>query len=293
MFKLTVENQKQDNLVLTQDESNYQVIHIGGLNPPNAILRLSEVAGMDGTMFGSSKLADREIVITVKINGDVEANRLKLYRFFKTKHYCKLLYKNGARDVYIEGWVESIETDLFAQSQTMQIAVRCPDPYFKAMNEIISDISKVLGLFAFPFSFGANGIVADTLTDDAIEFSMYDDERVVNIVNSGESDVGFTITLTAIGDVVNPTIHNVETKERFSLNFSLVEGDVVTINTRMGEKSVTLLRDGIRTNLINKVGRDSTWLMLSIGDNQFTFDTDSGSEMLQIHFSHRTIYEAV
>lgn len=293
MFTFTIENRNGDQLKLTQDEQHYQIIGIEGLNPPNALIRTSTVAGMDGSKFASSKLEERNVVITVKINGDVEQNRLKLYRYFRTKHYCKMYYKNTSRDVYIEGYVETIENDLFQQGQTMQISVICPDPYFNSIDEIVNDISKVLGAFEFPFAFGADGVIDPTDTDPAIEFSTYDDDRMVNIHNGGESVVGLTIEMSAIGDVVNPTIYNVDTRESFGLNLTIMEGDVVRINTNSGQKSVTLTRDGVTTNQINKVLRQSVWLTLAMGDNQFTYTATTGLESLFVVFTHRTRYEAV
>lgn len=293
MFTFTIENRNGDQLKLTQDEQHYQIIGIEGLNPPNALIRTSTVAGMDGSKFASSKLEERNVVITVKINGDVEQNRLKLYRYFRTKHYCKMYYKNNSRDVYIEGYVETIENDLFQQGQTMQISVICPDPYFNSIDEIVNDISKVLGAFEFPFAFGADGVIDPTDTDPAIEFSTYDDDRMVNIHNGGESVVGLTIEMSAIGDVVNPTIYNVDTRESFGLNLTIMAGDVVRINTNSGQKSVTLTRDGVTTNQINKVLRQSVWLTLAMGDNQFTYTATTGLESLFVVFTHRTRYEAV
>lgn len=283
MFRLTVENELGDRLTLTQNESRYQIVDIEGLNPPNAVIRRSNVAGADGSKFQSAKLEERNIVITVRINGDVGANRLQLYRYFRIKRYCKLYYKNDHRDVYAEGWCETIENNLFTMNQTMQISVVCPDPYFKSVDEIVSDISKVLAGFEFPFAIESTGA----------EFSTYENERIVNIVNDGNGDTGITVTLTATGTVTNPTIYNNDTREYFGLNFTLALGDVVTVNTKSGEKSVTLLRDGVKTNLINKVTMGSTWLTLASGDNQFTYDVDSGEELLVVVFTHRTRYEAV
>lgn len=152
MFTCKIENEAHNILELTQNESNYQVINISGLNPPNAQINRTPVAGMDGTNFNSSKLEERNIVITLKINGDIEQNRIKLYSYFNTKQWCRLYYKNELRDVYIEGYVETVEVDHFVIDQTMQISIVCPKPYFRALDEIITDVSKILKMFEFPFA---------------------------------------------------------------------------------------------------------------------------------------------
>lgn len=284
MFELKVENMIGDTITLTQRESEYQVVNIDGLNPPSAIINSSTVVGRDGSKFQSSKLAERNLVLTIRINGDIERNRLNLYRYFKAKRKHKIFYKNGSRDVFIEGYVETIENNLFTSSQTVQISIVCHDPYFKSVDEIYSDISTVLSKFAFPFA-----IV------DPIPFSVLEKDRIVNIVNDGESDTGLEITITATGSVSNPTIYNNVTGESFGLNLDLIEGDLVTINTNRGQKAVTLVRGGVEQNIIANVSRDSTWLALEMGDNQFTYTTatSSGEDLLQIIFKHRMIYEGV
>lgn len=284
MFELKVENMIGDTLTLTQRESEYQVIGIDGLNPPNAIINSSAIVGMDGSKFQSSKLAERNLVLTIKINGDVERNRLNLYRYFKAKRKHKIFYKNGTRDVFIEGYVETISNNLFVADQTMQISIVCHDPYFKSVDEIYSDISTVLASFVFPFAI-----------ENPIPFSILEKNRIVNIVNDGESDTGLVITITATGSVSNPKIYNNNTGEFFGFDIDLIEGDLVTINTNRGEKSIALTRNGVEQNIIANVSRDSTWLALEMGDNQFTYttETSSGEDLLQIVFKHRTIYEGV
>ena len=94
MFSLEVENKQGTKLKLTQNESNYQVTKIEGLTPPKAKIVTTTVANMDGEKFKSSKLEARNLVLTIKLNGDVEANRLALYDFFENGQYCKIYYSN-------------------------------------------------------------------------------------------------------------------------------------------------------------------------------------------------------
>ena len=284
MFELKVENMLGDVIALTQRESEYQVIGIDGLNPPNAVINSSAVVGVDGSKFQSSKLTERNLVITIRINGDVERNRLNLYRYFKAKRRHKIYYRNGSRNVFIEGYVESIANNLFTSDQTMQVSIVCHEPYWKSIDEIHSDISVILSAFKFPFAIS-----------DPIPFSTHRKERILNILNDGESDTGVVISVTATGSVSDPRIYNERTGEFFGFDLDMVEGDLVTINTNRGEKSIILTRDGVDYNIITNVSRDSTWLSLEMGDNLFSYGTatNRGEELLHIVFKHRTIYEGV
>lgn len=293
MYSLKFENENGEIITLSGVENLYQIVNIEGLNPPNGNIRRTEVSGMDGTKYMSAKLEERNIVLTVRINGNVEKNRLNLYNWFKSKHWCKMTYSNGSRDVSIEGYVETVECDLFTMSEQMQISIVCPDPYFQSAEDIITDISLIIGKFTFPFAFGADGVIEDTITDEAIEFSTYDLNRITNVVNDGEDDTGLIITITANDAVLNPVIYNVVSREFFRINTSMVKNDVITINTNKGHKSVTLLRQASISNLINKVDRGSTWFSLVVGDNQFTYEAHSGTEDMRVLFTHRTKYQAV
>lgn len=293
MYTLRFENETGETITLSGVENKYQIKSITGLNPPNANVHRSDVAGMDGTKYMSAKLGERNIVVTVHINGNVERNRLELYKYFKTKHYSKMYYTNGSRNVYIEGYVETIECDLFTISEDMQISIICPDPYFQDAKEIVTDVSKVLPNFEFPFAFGADGVEEGTITDEAMEFSVYIKDRIVNVLNEGEDETGLIIKITAMGEVINPRIYNVITREVFAMNITLQRSDILTINTSKGQKSVTLLRESTLSNCINKVQRDSTWLALGKGDNLFTYEADDGASSMKMLFTHRTKYQAV
>ena len=97
--------------------------------------------------------------------------------------------------------------------------------------------------------------------------------------------------MRALGDVSDPKIYD-ESSNSFELDIDLVAGDTVTINTNRGEKSVTLFRDGVETNIINLVQPNPTWFTLQPGDNIFSHSA-SNADLLQILFRHRSQYEGV
>lgn len=293
MFNLTIENKLGQRLELTNKESDYQIVSISGLNPPNATIQSASVAGMDGSRFASAKLGERNVVITIKINGNIEANRLFLYKYFKTKHYCKIYFLNESRHIYVEGYVETIECNLFEIGERMQISIVCNDPYLKAIDEIVYNLSQIIGQFEFPFAFGSGGIEDPTDTDDAVEFSIIEKNRYVNVTNEGDNESGFIIEITAAGTVVEPVIYSIDTNERIGFSLTLVAGDVLTINTNRGEKSAKLLHNGSETSCLRYLQRDSAWLKLQVGDNQFTYDATTGDDFMQVLFKHRNKYEGV
>lgn len=284
MFTLRIENQKGQEITLTQNESEYQVIDVEGLNPPKANIFTNAVANMDGQKFKSSKLEMRNIVLTIKVNGHAEENRINLYSYFRIGGWCKIYYKNGSRDIYVEGYCETIECPLFTMNQQMQVSIICPDPYLKSVDVIMADLSKVLGLFVFPFAIEKEGV----------PFASFDQGRVTTILNSGELATGLTIRLIATdNNISNPIIYNVNTGEFMSIDTILNKGNEIIINTNKGQKSITKIVDGTESNIINSLNGSSTWLQLDAGTTDFTYGADNNDEKLLVIFEYNHRYEGV
>lgn len=286
MFVCKIENTRNDLLTLTQNESEFQVYKIDGLNPPKAQINTMQIAGLDGGRYNSSVLGMRNVVIFIKLNGDVEANRIRLYSFFRSKEWCKFYYKNGKRDVYIEGYVETVEVDPFTDNEIMEVSIVCPNPYFKAVQEIVDDISKALAAFEFPFAIDIG---------DPIPFSSIDTSRITNVFNDSESDTGVIIEIEVVNSCNRIQIRNVSTGDNFIINYPFVADDKIIINTNKGEKSVRLIRNATTSNLFVSMLRGSVFFQLTVGDNYFSYLVDNGTndEAIQVRFKHYNLYGGV
>lgn len=284
MFTLEVENEYGIKLKLSQNESNFQILKIDGLSPPKANIYTNVVANMHGELYKHSKIQMRNIVIQIKLKGNIEKNRIGLYDFFSPSKWCRLHYKNKTRTVFIDGYVENVEDDLFSSSQVMQISILCPEPFFKEENEIIIDISKQYAAFEFPFEIDSSGI----------EFSTIDTDRSTIVVNYGDVESGMIIELSTVqGTINNPVIYNYQTAEQLRINDSINEGEKIIINTNKGKKSLTKIVDGVERNIINKFDIKTTWLQLRRGANYFTYSADNQSENLKVEIKQNTLYLGV
>lgn len=282
MFTLIAENKYGQQLELTHN-SAYDVIEIDGLDPPDAIINTTKNANTDGSVFNSSYVDDRTIIITLAVNKPAESNRINLYKYFKTKFPVRLYYRNGARNVYIDGYVKNVPVEFFGKKQTVQITVFCPDPFFNDVDDALQDFSNIESLFEFPFDVPAAGV----------EFSEIIPNAEQSIINNGDVETGVIISIHAIGAVVNPKIYNTETGENFSLNITLADGDDVLINTIIGQKSVSKTTNGTTTNIIGNIADGSTWLQMIPGDNLITVTADGTPENMQIAFTVKNQYEGV
>ena len=426
MFTLIAQNKYGEQLELTHNPA-YDITEIDGIDPPDATINTTKNAGADGSVFNSAYMNNRTITITLVVNAPTETNRVNLYRYFKSKFPVRLFYTNASRDVYIDGYVQSMSVGFFDKKQTVQIVVFCPQPHFNGVNESVQEFANIEDLFEFPFDIamsknlltypyyqtsrsdsgltykdngdgsvtinGTNnsnvtkafvcrsrdnesfylapgeyilsgglsttqrlivnymlpgastattlatstgspvtftitdaisqyplqvGIYTPTggtwdndtvypmiryasITDDTwesyfkpgIEFSSILTYVEKSIINNGDLDTGVVITIEAIGQVVTPKIYNIDTSESMILNTTLQDGDLVTINTRRGEKSITLLRNGVTTNLIGALADGSSWFELVPNDNLFTIAADSLAENMVVTFTIVNQYEGV
>ena len=282
MYSLSVKNSAGERLNLSSNP-NYTVYKIDGLTPPKATINRSTNATHDGSVINSASVEDRNIVIYLTIDKDAEANRIKLYKYFTPKNKVTLYFKNGARNVYIEGTVELLECDIFSNKQIAQISIICPKVYFKDVEHLISYFSEIKRLFEFPFSIDPDGIELSSITPHYRK----------NIIYTGDVDTGVIISLFANGTVVNPIIYDALKKTKIQLNMTLKKSDEIIINTNAGDKAITLIRDGISTNALGYMTPDSSWFTLQAGDNVFTYTSESGSSNIDIIFTTPLLYGGV
>ena len=73
----------------------------------------------------------------------------------------------------------------------------------------------------------------------------------------------------------------------------LVASDDIIINTTKGNKSITLLREGVSYNILNCLGKNPDWFTLTKGDNIFAFTAETGITNLQFIVENKIVYEGV
>ena len=290
MYTAKIENSRGDKITLTGREPEYQVLSITGLNPPQGQINTSTVSGMDGALFNSSKLTTRNIVITIKINGNADANRLRLYEYFKTKEPCTFYYSHGDLDVFIDGYVENVECDLFTIEETAQISIICPQPYFRSAEKIETDFQNVVPLFTFPFSISKNAPVV---------MSEIEGEDALNVTNGSPNPTGVTAKINALKSFDTLFIKNVSTNEGITLDYTefggFLAGDEIFINTNVGELTLTLLRAGEFHNLFPALVYGSEFFQLQPGDNYFAYLIDGipDTTAITVRFSFFELYRGV
>lgn len=111
--------------------------NIDGLGPVKADIATTPFASGRGELYQGSTTPKRNIVITLGFNPNWEglqtmaSLRHILYRYLMPEHWCKLrFFSQELPDVDIEGYVESMDPNMFSQDPEVQVSIICPKPDF-------------------------------------------------------------------------------------------------------------------------------------------------------------------
>ena len=281
------------------EKSGFIVTSITGLGPGKAYVNTTEVSTDDGGLFNSARLPSRNIVLGLMFmwKDSIEEARHRSYKYFPLKKKVKLLIETDTRIAEIEGYVDANEPNIFSKSEGSDISIVCPNPYFYSVEDNNSEVvfSGTEYVFEFPFS-------NESLIENMIELSITRTVTEQVVTYTGDAEIGVTITINVLAPATNITIYNTGTREIMRIDTSKLEaftgsglqpGDEITICTVKKRKSITLLRSGKTTNILNCLDRNPDWFNLAKGDNVFAFTAESGANNLQFKIAHQVIYEGV
>lgn len=298
---ITITNFLDDSITITLDdpepEHGLMIQSIEGLGPPHASVNTTTLATMDGSIFNSSKIEERIIILTLRLteseNGTIEDARQLTYRYCPIKKPLIFEVKTDNRTVQTVGYVASNEPDIFSENETVVISITCPSSYWETKEETITTFSGIEPVFEFEFS-------NESTTQSLLEFGDIQTSKERNIYYEGDSEVGVTITIHVVEDEVqNVSIYNTETREAMKILTSklpdgkFVAADDLIICTVKGSKKIQLLRDGEYTNVLNCLDKDSDWFLLNKGANLFAYTADYGMENIEFSVANKVLYAGV
>ena len=283
-----------------EDGSGLLITEIEGLGPTKADINMTQLATADGGIFNSARVNSRNIVIKARFTyaNTIEEARLASYKFFPIKQPVTFHIETDSRIAETTGYVESNEPVIFSDECDMQVSILCESPYFLSVSEDGKKETTFAGidfLFEYPFE-------NEDLHEPTLEFGNIVNKKENTVYYDGDAETGCIIQIHAVGEATNVTIYNIKTREIMALDSDklvaltgsgISYGDDITINTIKGQKSITLLRNGVTYNILNILGKDADWFQLAKGDNLFTFTADYGESNLQFKIFSQIVYEGV
>lgn len=275
-MKLEFISAKGDILPITGN-SRFKLSNIDGLTAAEVNIASATNPNIDGDIVNNVRTEPRPIVIDLAIEYDVENTKRYIFKYVKPKMRGTLRMLQNSRHTQITGIVDSIEMSRFENPVILQISMHCDQPYWEDVENAEQDISEVLDLFYF-----TDNEEEDILTDednmlyfpeDGIPFGEIDRNRTKVLTNEGDVEVGLEIRIVALGTVKNPVIYNADGKY-IGVDITMNNDEEIVISTAKGRKTVKLNGE----NIISKVKEGSTWLQLEVGENEFTINSDDGTE---------------
>lgn len=247
-------------------------------------VHVSENTMIDGAQYQGSTVKYRNIVITLKDDGNYPEDRNMLNQLFKDGEKGTLEFsEDGKNQRVIDYYVEYMKSTGKFDVRYHTISLICPDPFFYDPTDTSVYMASWVSNFEFEFED----------EDDGFEFGYQSAERIQNIVNDyAENNIGMTIRISCSGPVINPSIIRVESDTHISVGSTAKPletevGDIITITTATGNKHVYLTRGGVTTEINEYLTEDSEFIQLMRGNNNIGYEADSGEEYMTVEISYR------
>jgi hypothetical protein len=257
---------------LPPNDAPLQIRHIDGLGPVKADISSAPMALTRGVFFQGSSTGQRNIVLTLGLAPKFSEGqtlgtlRQQVYRYFMPELGATLkFYSPDISDssVHIDGFVESVEPNIFSQDPEMQVSLLCPRPDF------ISDEEILMGPFPasdYDTEIEYVGSVSNGFNSVEIHnpYSYYTGQIEVSSVNGT-----FNQDLKIQGAKIDPGRY---------VHFS-------TVPTRRRVQSISETT-GVVTSIMGHVTKDSGWPELQPGTNIVKIMADStGPEWTLSYFN--------
>ena len=148
------------------EESGFLIKEISGLGAGDVSIYTTELASVDGSIYNSSHLPERDIDITLLpvLTNDgttIEERRLECYKYFPAKQKVTLTFETDTRIAQISGYVKKNEPEIFSSPETFSITVSCPNPYFFDVRYYRGETSKIFTGVEKEFEFPWQNEISD------------------------------------------------------------------------------------------------------------------------------------
>lgn len=238
----------------------FHIRDIVGLGPVKSTVNSRGYGSLDGEFYTGSHVGKRNIVITLGLNPgegllSVEATRRLLYAYWLPKMNTVLRFiSDGRPAVQIEGYVESLEPNMFSKDPEIVVSIICPKPHFESVD--VKTVTGVASRTPLDSGFLYNGDITNGI--------------VLTLVKSGVSSYNGPVTVES--GILGPSYR------KFEVKAYIQEGIHYQVNSHQGLKTVEtrLTAENTRfANLMKSMTEDSLWPYVVPGTNKVRVKIDS------------------
>lgn len=313
LLSVNVLNPSNDELIMeltNPDACGFTIRKIDGIGPTKSNINVYDVPSIDGGLFNSARTQARNITIKLGymwIATDehttplIEDSRHLSYKYFPLKRKVRLEFVTDYRTLYIDGYIESNEPDIFSKDETTTISIICPDPNFYASDTEYGYINYTnQNEFEFPFD-------NNSLSDDLIEFSSISNANSCSIDYKGDNITGVTMellftdwipmtqqmTLSFISKMHSSVITIDPKKIEKTTKYKLCPGSRLLIKGKPGYKGVDFKRLKKTYNVFNAIKLEDDWPTLYPGENTIVLRAGESTDAIKGRVIYNTLYDGV
>lgn len=307
---LNPSNNKLEMELTNPEKSGFTIRKIDGIGPTKSNINIYDIPSIDGGLFNSARTQARNIVLKLgymwittddHTNPLIEDARHLSYKFFPLKRKIRLEFVTDYRTLYIDGYIESNEPDIFSKDETTTISVMCPDPNFYASDTEYGYINYPnQNEFEFPFD-------NNSLEEKLIEFSSISGSDGCRIDYKGDNTTGVTVelyfdhdynmaqtmTLSFVNKIQPSVITINPNKILRTSKFPICQGDRIIINGKPGYKSVEFHRLKQVYNVFNAITLENDWPTLYPGENTIILGAGGSTDAIKGRVIYNTLYDGV
>jgi hypothetical protein len=240
-------------LVEDDDAGNdpIQILGVDGLGPVKAAITTTPFGAFDGEAFVGASVGKRNITLTIGLHPDwavqtIEELRQLLYNYFMPKLLVQLQFHSTNYPVVkIQGYVESVEPNIFVKTPTMVVSIICPSPDF-----VSTELTTLTGI-----------------TSDGTSYSEVD--------YVGSVPTGIMLQITQSGGIPGEGPIQVNLMGEYAPQTFVARGNITAdirweMNSVPGSKYVRSVSQSLGTiaNYLNDISYDAIWPTLFPGVNK-------------------------
>ena len=304
---LNPSNNKLEMELTNPEKSGFVVRKIDGIGPTKSNINVYDVPSIDGGLFNSARTQARNITLTLDfmwITTDdhttplIEDARHLSYKFFPLKRKVRLEFITDYRTLYIDGYIESNEPNVFSKEEQTVISVICPDPNFYSSDVQYGYINYPdQNELEFPFDSTAGNIELSSIpkTDSCV--INYEGDNTTGVIAElyfcHHFNMSQEITMSFINDIQSTDIIINPSKVLRTTSYKIKEGTRILINGKPGQKSVQYQMYDEYFNVFNAITLKDDWPTLYPGKNSIILKAGGSTDAIKGRIIYNTLYDGV
>ena len=262
-------NDDGEAITLTYD-GGYLISKPVGIDTVSVTISEAQGIGQTGTTIRSANVDSRPVAISGIIVGDSQTEKKeRLMEVVRPDLGGKLF----CDDYYLEVHPTDTPTiEAKTRHAKFQFALLAPYPYWMKGENAYAALSGVEKRFKFPWNISRPYRFGEVVT-----------RQFITIHNSGQLEVPFTVTFTALDAVTNPKIIDAKTNNYLWVKKSMVAGERLVVEITHDRVYVISSADGECRGALDI---KSKFYRLRVGDNVIKPEADSGKNNLSVSIDY-------